>query len=148
MTKNKLEQAAKVAFASTFSFYLKAHNFHWNVTGPDFLEYHDLFGKVYSEVYDIIDEFAEEIRGIDAFVPGSLAQFNMLTKIPDETKVITKEAMLKELLADNDKMLDILKYTYDTAEAAGECGFSNFLASRLSAHKKHGWWLKSSLKAK
>ena len=72
----------------------------------------------------------------------------MLTKIPDETKVITKEAMLKELLADNDKMLDILKYTYDTAEAAGECGFSNFLAGRLSAHKKHGWWLKSSLKAK
>jgi DNA-binding ferritin-like protein len=45
----ELHNAAKIAFATSFSFYLKAHNFHWNVEGEDFLEYHDLFGKIYED---------------------------------------------------------------------------------------------------
>ena len=54
---DQLLNALKIAFASEFSFYLKAQNFHWNVTGPDFQEYHALFGDIYSEVYDSIDAF-------------------------------------------------------------------------------------------
>ena len=57
-----LSKAAKIAFSSEFAFYLKAHNFHWNIEGPDFLEYHELFGKIYEEVYSSIDDFAEKIR--------------------------------------------------------------------------------------
>jgi starvation-inducible DNA-binding protein len=50
-----LKQAAKVGFASSFSFYLKAHNFHWNVEGSDFKQYHDLFGDIYEEVFENYD---------------------------------------------------------------------------------------------
>jgi len=42
--------------------------------------------------------------------------------------------------------LRVLKMIYDLAEAAGEHGFSNFLAERMDAHRKHGWMLKASLK--
>lgn len=142
----KLISASKVAFASEFSFYLKAHNFHWNVEGSDFLEYHDLFGKIYEEVYASIDTFAEKIRSIGSYVPGSLERFNMLTKIEDETKILTKDQMVQELLLDNEKMLKIFKYAYDSAEAEGEHGFSNFLAERMDAHRKHGWMLRASAK--
>lgn len=69
---DQLEQAAKVAFASEFSFYLKAHNFHWNVEGSDFFEYHELFGKIYEEVYSSIDNFAEKIRSLGTYVPAGL----------------------------------------------------------------------------
>jgi starvation-inducible DNA-binding protein len=142
----QLQQAAKVAFASEFSFYLKAHNFHWNVEGSDFLEYHDLFGKIYEEVYGAIDDFAEKIRSLGSYVPASYSRFNMLSQIDDEVNHIPKEGMVKELLLDNEKMLKILKYTYDAAEAASEHGFSNFLAERMDAHKKHGWMLRASTK--
>ena len=50
-----LQQALKIAFASEFAFYLKAHYFHWNVEGPLFPQLHKLFGKIYEEVYDSID---------------------------------------------------------------------------------------------
>jgi starvation-inducible DNA-binding protein len=143
---DQLTQAAKVAFASEFSFYLKAHNFHWNVEGSDFLEYHDLFGKIYEEVYGIIDDFAEKIRSLGSYVPASYSRFNMLTKIEDEVQHLPKDVMVKELMLDNEKMIKILKYTYDAAESAGEHGFSNFLAERMDAHKKHGWMLRASLK--
>ena len=142
----RLIKVSKIAFASEFSFYLKAHNFHWNVEGSDFLEYHDLFGKIYEEVYGSIDDFAEKIRSIGSYVPGSYDRFNMLTKIQDETNILDKDQMVKELLIDNEKMIKIFKFAYDAAEAEGEHGFSNFLAERMDAHRKHGWMLRASLK--
>jgi starvation-inducible DNA-binding protein len=77
-----LQNAAKIGFASEFSFYLKAHNFHWNVTGPDFLEYHQLFGAIYEEVYGSIDDYAEKIRALGTFVPASYSRLNILSQIP------------------------------------------------------------------
>ena len=141
----QLAKAAKISFASEYSFYLKAHNFHWNVTGPDFSEYHELFGNIYQEVYGSIDTFAEKIRSLDTFMPGSYTRFSMLSQIDDEIKILPVEAMLSELLADNEKIIKVLKFVYNIAEREGEHGFSNFLAERMDAHRKHGWMLKASL---
>lgn len=141
-----LQQAAKVAFASSFSFYLKAHNFHWNVEGSDFLEYHDLFGKIYEEVYGSIDDFAEKIRALKTFVPASLSRFNMLTQVSDETEILPKDMMVRELLMDNERMIVILKKTFEYSEQAQEYGFSDFIAGRIDAHNKHGWMLRASMK--
>jgi starvation-inducible DNA-binding protein len=141
-----LSKAAKIAFSSEFAFYLKAHNFHWNVEGADFLEYHELFGKIYEEVYGAIDDFAEKIRSLDSYVPASFQRFSMLSQIDDETDILDQMSMVNELLADNEKMGQVLKMVYDLAEQHSEHGFSNFLAERMDAHRKHGWMLRSSLK--
>ena len=145
---DQLQQIAKIAFASEFSFALKAQNFHWNVEGSDFFEYHALFEKIYDEVYGSIDDFAENIRKLKTYTPASLSRFNMLTQVKDETEIIPLEAMVQELLQDNERMIVILKKTYDAAEVAGKHGFSNFLAERMDAHEKHGWFLRSSTKGK
>lgn len=142
----ELQQAAKIAFASEFTFYLKAHFFHWNVEGIHFQELHSLFGTIYEEVYGAIDDFAEKIRSLGAYAPGSNSRFSVLTAINDETEVLPGEAMIQELLADSDNMVKILKRVYDIAEAAGEHGFSNFLAERMDAHRKHSWMLRASTK--
>ena len=143
---DELVKAMKIAFSTEFSFYLKAHYFHWNVEGSDFLEYHELFGKIYEEVYGSIDAFAENIRKLGSYTPGSYTRLSMLTQIEDETDVLPKEQMVAELLADNGKILKVIKLVYDLAEREGQHGLSNFLAERLDAHQKHGWMLRSSLK--
>ena len=143
---SELSKAAKVAFASSFSFYLKAHNFHWNVEGPDFAQYHELFGKIYEEVYGSVDTFAEHIRAMNSYMPGSYTRFSMLTLIDDETEILSKEEMVATLLSDNEKILKILQMVYETSEAAREFGFSNFIAERIEAHGKNGWMLRASLK--
>jgi starvation-inducible DNA-binding protein len=141
-----LRKAAKIGFASTFSFYLKAHNFHWNVEGEDFLQYHDLFGKIYEEVYGSVDVFAEQIRALGTYVPGSYTRFSMLSQIEDETNILPKDQMLVELLQDNEKIINILKFVFELSEKYREAGFSDFIASRIDAHRKHGWMLTASLK--
>ena len=143
---DQLQQLAKIAFASTYSFALKSQNFHWNVEGSDFFEYHALFEKIYEEVYGVVDDFAENIRKLKTYTPASLSRFNMLTQVKDETEIIPLEAMVQELLQDNERMILILKKTYDAAEASGKHGFSNFLAERMDAHEKHGWMLRASSK--
>lgn len=142
---DQLHQLAKIAFASEFSFYLKAHQFHWNVTGSNFSQYHELFGNIYEEVYGNVDSFAEKIRSLGTFMPGSYTRFSMLSKIEDEEQILPAEQMLKELYQDNEKLIIILKKTYDMSEENGEVGFSNFIAERIDAHKKHGWMLKATL---
>lgn len=143
---DELQKAAKVAFASEFTFYLKAQFFHWNVEGINFTELHDLFGKIYEEVYSSVDDFAEKIRALGAYAPGSNSRFGMLSQIDDETNVLPAEQMIAELLEDSNNMVKILKMTYDIAEQAGEHGFSNFLAERMDAHRKHSWMLRASSK--
>ena len=142
----ELIKAMKIAFASEYSYFLKAQFYHWNVTGPDFFEYHGLFGAIYEEVQDSIDPFAENIRKIGGFTPASFARLSMLTEIDDEIEVKPSMAMIQELLEDGEKMLKVLKMVYDIAEANGQHGLSNFLAERLDAHQKHNWMLRSSLK--
>jgi starvation-inducible DNA-binding protein len=142
----KYHLALKTAFASEYAFALKAQNFHWNTEGPLFYQHHLLFERIYDEVYGSIDQFAEEIRALQVFTPASLQKFSMLTRVEDENSVPEWSAMLQELLADSDKMAEIFRITFDMAEQHGDHGLSNFLADRQDAHKKHSWFLRSSLK--
>jgi len=142
---DELQKSLKIAFASEFSFYLKAHNFHWNVTGPFFTQLHQLFGGIYEEVYGSIDQFAEEIRSAGAFVPASYTRFSMLSEIDDETNIPDDADMIAILLEDSDKMVKILKFVFDIATAQGEDGLANFLAERMDAHRKHSWMLRATI---
>jgi starvation-inducible DNA-binding protein len=143
---DKYHLSLKTAFASEFSFALKAQNFHWNVEGPLFGQLHEMFDKIYTEVYGSIDTFAEQLRALQIYTPASLHRFSMLTAVKDEDEVLKFDEMLRELLVDSEKMADIFRITFDMAEQAGDHGLSNFLADRQDAHKKHSWMLRASLK--
>jgi len=144
--EEKYHLALKTAFASEFSFYLKAHNFHWNVEGPLFAQLHELFQTIYEEVYGAIDPFAEHLRALQVYAPASLQKFSMLTTVQDENHVPDWSSMLQELLSDSEKMANIFRITFEMAEQHGDHGLSNFLADRQDQHKKHSWMLRSSLK--
>ncbi len=143
---DELKKALKIAFASEFAFYLKAHYFHWNVEGIHFKSLHDLFGDIYEEVYEHIDEFAENIRKVGAYTPGSFQRFSMLSQVDDETQIPTAEQMVAELLADSEKMSKIFEMVFELSEREHQHGLSDFLAGRQDAHKKHSWMLRSTLK--
>ena len=56
----------KTLLSTQYAFVIKAQNFHWNVEGPDFAQFHKFFGKIYEEVYkNSIDQTAEHIRTLD-----------------------------------------------------------------------------------
>ena len=144
---DELEQALKEALANTFAFYLKAHYFHWNVEGVDFSQHHTFLGGLYEEVHGAVDAIAEGIRTLDIYVPGSFSRFKELTSIQDETTIPSAVSMMTRLKDDNEKVLDSLNKAYELAEKAKKYGVSNLIQARIEAHEKHGWMLRSIIKA-
>jgi starvation-inducible DNA-binding protein len=141
-----LQLSLQKTLADAFTMYFKAHTFHWNVEGPDFKQYHDLFGGIYEEVYGSIDLLAEHIRQIDAYTPTSLKQLSGLTVVTEDETVMPALQMIKSLMDANSMVLASLMLSYRDADAASELGLANFLQDRIAAHQKHAWMLKATLK--
>ena len=126
---------------------IKAQNFHWNVEGSDFPQYHAFFDAINNEVYEnAIDRTAEYIRTLEAYTPGSISRYAELSLIPDQLKIPRAELMFQELYRDNEIIIKHLNECYDVSEAAKQYGISNFIAERLDAHNKHQWMIRSTLK--
>ncbi len=136
----------KRILATSFAFYLKAHNYHWNVEGSDFAQYHEFLGNLYEEVYGSVDTTAEKIRMLGAYTPGSFVRYSELSEIDDEVNVPIALQMLNKLKADNELVIGLLRDGIDIAEEAGEPAISNYLQERLDAHQKHAWMLTSLTK--
>ena len=141
-----LAENLKVLLASVKSLSIKAQNFHWNVEGDNFPQYHDYLGNFYEEVYSAVDKIAEYIRTLDSYSPGSLTRYTELTIIQDQLKIPRAELMFVELFEDNGKMIELLNHCFSSATEENKQGIANFIAERLDAHEKHQWQLRSILK--
>jgi starvation-inducible DNA-binding protein len=141
-----LVEIMRKVLADTFAMYLKAHNYHWNVEGPNFPQYHDFFGKLYEELHGAVDPIAEEIRALDAYAPGSFTRFLELTEIEDETNIPMSREMALKLLRDNDIVLNTLNVAFKLADQFDRQGLADFIAGRIDTHNKHGWMLRSITK--
>lgn len=143
MDKTQLVELMKKLLANTYAFAIKTQNYHWNVTGPNFAQYHDFFQTVYEDVYASGDTTAEEIRKLGSFAPGSLGRFSDLSDIKDETMVPEAQIMFTRLAADNDLILKNLYAARQAADEANAAGTLDYLESRIGIHEKHAWMLKS-----
>jgi starvation-inducible DNA-binding protein len=141
-----LTETLKVLLATNYSFAIKAQNFHWNVETPDFPQYHKFFQKIYEDIFEnAIDQLAEYIRILGSYTPGSLTRFLELTQIEDQLMIPRAELMIAELYQDNQKLLEMYKEAFHIAEEEDEQGICDFIASRIDAHGKWGWQLRSTL---
>ena len=141
-----LSESLKHLLANSYAFVIKAQQFHWNVEGPNFPQYHEFLGDLYSEVYSSLDKTAEYIRTLDSYTPGSMERYIELSDIKGQTMIPRAELMFSELLVDNNKLLDCLQTCMEHAKAENNYGIENYIAERMDAHAKHGWMIKSVLK--
>ncbi len=142
----ELVQALKIVLANHYAYSLKAQNFHWNVEGPDFYQYHGLFEAIYSEVYGSVDVIAERVRTIGAYTPGSFRRYSELSQVEDQVEIPNAQSMIQKLLADIQVIQSSIKICYDLAEQTGNHGLSNLMAERQDAFAKHAWMLTATLK--
>ena len=139
-------RALRTAFSSEYSFLVKAQDAHWNVQGDEFYQDHLLFERIYEEVQESIDPFAEQLRQCQIFVPSGLTKMRELSILEDfPADDLTSDDYKQLLLADSDAMADLFSSAFDVAEQNKEHGLSNFLADRQAAHRKHSWMLRASL---
>jgi starvation-inducible DNA-binding protein len=143
---DKLISAMKIVLGTTFALYSKTHGAHWNVEGPLFPAYHQLFGDLYTEIWASIDDIAEQIRQLDAYAPQSLERLVELSRIKGTNEVMVAADLLAMLVKDNETLIATLTETLHLAEAEDKQGLVNFLAARIEAHSKQRWQLRATAK--
>jgi starvation-inducible DNA-binding protein len=132
--------------ADTYTLYLTTHNFHWNVTGPQFNSLHAMFMAQYTELWTAVDPIAERIRALGCTAPGSYAQFAALSTLPDAPSAPPKAMeMVRWLMKGHEGVARVARAAFPVAESANDQPTCDLLTQRLDLHEKTAWMLRSQL---
>jgi starvation-inducible DNA-binding protein len=132
-------RALENLLASSYTLYLKTHNFHWNVKGPMFTTLHTLFELEYTELALAVDQIAERIRALGHPAPGTYTAFQERSVVPKATE------MIKELVRDQGTVAEVAREVLRAAEAAGDDASEDMAVQRIQVHEKNAWMLRSHL---
>ena len=131
--------------ADSYSLYLKTHNFHWNVTGPQFNTLHQMFEQQYTELAAAVDEIAERIRALGIKAPGSYSAYARLTSIDEGTGEEGAEEMIRQLVTGQETVARTAREAFPAAEEANDEPTADLLTQRMQIHEKNAWMLRSML---
>lgn len=141
----KIVKGLSVLLADSFNLYLMTHNFHWNVTGPQFNSLHQMFMAQYTEQWNALDIIAERIRALGHPAPGSFGEFTKLTSIPEVSGALKANDMVRHLVDAQESTARTARKLFPVAEAANDQPTADLLTQRLEVHEKTAWMLRSLL---
>jgi len=141
-----LSDNLKVLLASTQSFAIKTQNFHWNVEGSNFPQYHFFLDTLYQDVNETIDPVAEYIRVLGHYTPGSLTRYAELSIIQDQIKIPRAQLMFAELLQDCETLGKLVVEIFDVATSERQQGIANYMAELQDLYGKKAWFIRATLK--
>ncbi len=133
--------------ADSYTLYLKTHNYHWNVTGPQFSTLHAMFEQQYTELALAVDEIAERIRALGIAAPGSYREFVELAAVKEAAGGESAEEMIRELLTGQETVVRTARAAFPAADEAVDEPTADLLTQRMQVHEKNAWMLRSMLAA-
>ena len=133
--------------ASEFLLLMQTLNYHWNLVGPEFHDYHLLFDKQYKEIFERIDDIAERVRALGGIALGSLSDMIQQSPLTEDTGDIpSPKTMVENLLDQHESLIKEIRTDIDkTGENNRDMGSNNFLADLIEKHEKTAWMLRSLL---
>jgi len=131
--------------ADTYTLYLKTHNFHWNVTGPQFNSLHLMFEGQYTELALAVDLIAERIRALGEPAPGSYSAYAALATITEAEGVPAADTMVRILADDQLAVVRTARAVFPLAEAAHDEPTADLWTQRMQGHEKTAWMLRANL---
>ncbi len=143
--REKIAAGLSRLLADSYSLYLKTHNYHWNVTGPQFNTLHQMFEVQYTELATAVDEIAERIRALGVRAPGSYSEFAKLTSIEEGTGKESAEEMVRQLAVGQETVVRTAREAFPAADAASDEPTADLLTQRMQLHEKNAWMLRSML---
>ena len=131
--------------ADSFTLYMMTHNFHWNVTGPQFNSLHQMFMGQYTEQWNALDIIAERIRALGHPAPGTFSEFAKLTSVKEVSGVPKANDMVRHLVDAQETTARTARKLFPVVEAANDQPTADLLTQRLEVHEKTAWMLRSLL---
>lgn len=146
--KNSREAIANkltVLLADSYLLYMKTHGYHWNVSGPMFLDLHNLFMSQYEELWISLDQIAERIKALGGYAPHSYMKFRELSSIEELDQSRDALDMVVDLLKGQEVLISSARDVLPEADIAGDETTVDLITQRLAVHEKNAWMLRSIL---
>jgi starvation-inducible DNA-binding protein len=131
--------------ADTYTLYLKTHNYHWNVTGPQFNTLHLMFEGQYTELALAVDQIAERIRTLGEPAPATYREFAALSSIAEDDDQPKAEEMIRRLVLGQEAVVRTARSIFPLVEEAHDEPTADLLTQRMQVHEKTAWMLRSLL---
>lgn len=136
-------EGLKRLLADSYTLYLQTHNFHWNVTGPQFRELHLMFEEQYTELATAVDEIAERIRTLGVAAPGTYKTFAALSSIKEVEGVPVAGDMVKILTQGHEQVVKTCREALARAQEANDESSTALVSDRMRVHEKTAWMLRA-----
>ena len=143
--REKIVRGLSALLADSFTLYLMTHNFHWNVTGPQFNSLHLMFMGQYTEQWNALDIIAERIRALGHPAPATYKEFVKLASIKEVEGAPKSDEMIRHLVAAQEATARTARKLFPVVDAAGDQPTADLLTQRLEIHEKTAWMLRSLL---
>lgn len=141
--RTEIVQGLSRLLADTYTLYLTTHNFHWNVTGPQFNTLHTMFMAQYTELWNAVDPIAERIRALGFPAPGSYKAYSELSSIADAPSTPPKATEMVEILVKgHETVARTAREVFKIADKANDQPTADLLTQRLDIHEKTAWMLR------
>ncbi|WP_395340414.1 Dps family protein [Ningiella sp. W23] len=134
----------KHLLADSYTLYLQTHNFHWNVTGPQFRELHLMFEEHYTELATAVDDIAERIRTLDVAAPGTYKAFAELSSIAEVDGVPAAQDMVNILTQSHEAVVKTCRRVLKIAQDADDESTAALVGDRMGVHEKTAWMLRAT----
>ena len=138
-----IAEGLKVLLADSYTLYLQTHNFHWNVTGPQFRELHLMFEEHYTELATAVDEIAERIRTLGVAAPGTYKAFAGLSQIEEVEGVPEAAEMIERLTRAHEQVVKSCRAVLAKAQEADDESTAALVSDRMRVHEKTAWMLRA-----
>lgn len=143
--RKKIAKGLSALLADSYTLYLMTHNFHWNVTGPQFNSLHNMFMGQYTEQWNALDIIAERIRALGFPAPGTYKEFVKLASIQEVEGVPKATDMIRHLVAAQEAAARTARKLFPIVDAANDQPTADVLTQRIDIHEKTAWMLRSLL---
>jgi len=144
--RQAVAEGLKHLLADTYTLYLQTHNFHWNVTGPQFRELHLMFEEHYNEMAVAVDDVAERIRTLGVAAPGTYKSLAEYSKVEEVEGVPEASKMLEILTKNHEQVIKTCRSVLKLAQEAADESSVALISDRMRLHEKTAWMLRSLLK--
>ena len=143
--RKKIAVGLSKLLADSYTLYLMTHNFHWNVTGPQFNSLHNMFMTQYTEQWNALDIVAERIRALGFPAPGTYKEFVKLASIKEVEGVPKATEMIRHLVAAQEATARTARKLFPVVDEANDQPTADVLTQRIDVHEKTAWMLRSLL---
>jgi len=131
--------------ASLFVLFQKTWVYHWNVSGSNFKEFHDLFGTHYEALYEQIDRLSEHMRFLNIKPVATLTRITEVSYISEANSSLDAIGMVKDLIEGHKKIVELLDQIAEESENQKSRGTTNLVDDLNEKHGKFIWMLRSFL---